>query len=201
VALAQLIAALEHDAATAAERRLTAAHNDATRLRKEARVRADAQVAERLRIREAELRAENERVVVAERRRLRGLALEQQQRLLEEIRTGADGLLAEAARTREGRALILHYIEAARGYLDGLPLVVRGAPDLAPLAAKAFEGHTGVTLQPDSAIQTGVVLASTDGSVRVDATLATQLMLRWPDLSIQVLHWIEHPEDSCAGTT
>jgi vacuolar-type H+-ATPase subunit E/Vma4 len=201
VALAQLIAALEQDATAAAEQRMTAARNDATRLREEARARADAQVAERLQLREVELRAESERVVVAERRRLRGLALEQQQRLLEEIRAGAVGLLAEAARTREGRALVLHYIEAAQGYLDGLPLVVRGAPDLTPLAANAFEGRTGVTLEPDSAIQTGVVLASTDGSVRVDATLATQLMLRWPDLSILVLHWIEHLEESCAGTT
>jgi vacuolar-type H+-ATPase subunit E/Vma4 len=201
VALAQLIAALEHDAGATVEQRLTAARNDATRLREEARSRAEAQVAERLRIREMELRAENEQVIVAERRRLRGLALEQQQRLLEEIRTAADGMLAEAARTPEGRTLLLRYVVVAQGYLDGLPLVVRSAPDLAPLAAKALEGRAGVSLEPDSAIQTGALLASSDGSVRVDATLATQLIRRWPDLSIQVLQWIEHPEESCAGTT
>ena len=76
----------------------------------------------------------------------------------------------------------------------GFPAVVRAPPDLVGWARDALDGRSGIAVQADPAIASGLTVTTVDGSVVIDATLASRLRQSWPELSMKLLAWLERPE-------
>lgn len=201
MALEQLLAALERDAARTAEQRIAGAEAEAAHLRSAARVRADALVVDVLRTREAELRGELERTLFEERRRLRRETLQRRQRLLDQVRAAVEARLPATARDPANRSGLARDLEQAFVYVEGLPAIVLAPPDLVPWARSHLQSRSEVKIEADPSLDSGLVVTASDGSVRIDITLGTRLNQTWQVLCMKLLQWMEHPEAPCAGTT
>ncbi len=194
MALDQLLAALERDATRAAEQRMEAAEAEATRLRSAARAKADALRAGRLQAQEKRLREEIERVLLVERRRLRAEMLRRRQALLDQMLATVEAKLPAATLDPTNRSGLGRDLDRALTYVDGIPAVVRTPSDLVGWARDALDGRSGITVQADPAITSGLTVTTADGSVVIDATLATRLRQSWPELSMKLIAWLERPE-------
>ena len=201
MALEDLLAALERDATRAAEQRIAEAEAEAAHLRSAARVRADALVVDVLRTREVELRGDLERALFEERRRLRRETLQRRQSLLNQVRAAVEARLPATARDPANRSGLARDLERAFVYIEGLPAIVHAPPDLLPWARDHLESRSGVKIEADPSLDTGLVVTAADGSVRIDITLGTRLNQTWQLLCMKLLLWVEHPEAPCAGTT
>ena len=194
MALDQLLAALERDATRAAEQRMEAAEAEATRLRTAAHAKADALRADRLQAQEKRLREEIERVLLVERRRLRAEMLRRRQALLDQALVMVEAKLPAATLDPANRSGLGRDLDRALTYVNGIPAVVRTPTDLVGWARDALDGRSGITVQADPAITSGLTVTTVDGSVVIDATLATRLRQSWPELSMKLLAWLERSE-------
>jgi vacuolar-type H+-ATPase subunit E/Vma4 len=194
MALDHLLAALERDATRTAEQRVEAAEAEATRLRSAARAKADALRADRLQAQEKRLREEIERVLLVERRRLRAEMLRRRQALLDQALVMVEAKLPAATLDPANRSGLGRDLDRALTYVNGIPAVVRTPTDLVGWARDALDGRSGITVQADPAITSGLTVTTVDGSVVIDATLATRLRQSWPELSMKLLAWLERSE-------
>jgi vacuolar-type H+-ATPase subunit E/Vma4 len=201
MALDHLLAALERDATRAAEQRMQDAEAEATRLRSAARAKADALRASAVQLQEQRLRGEIEQVLLAERRRLRAETLRRRQTLLDHVLSTVEAKLPKAALDPANRSGLGRDLDRALIYVNGVPAVVRTSPDLVGWARRALEGRPEITVEADAALTTGVTVTAVDGSVVIDATLATRLRQGWPELSMKLISWLVQPEGPCTGTT
>ena len=194
MALDHLLAALERDATRTAEQRVEAAEVEATRLRSAARAKADALRADKLQAQEKRLREEIERVLLVERRRLRAEMLHRRKALLDQVLATVEAKLPAATLDPANRSGLGRDLDRALTYVNGVPAVVRAPPDLVGWARDALDGRSGIAVQADPAITTGMTVTTADGSVVIDATLATRLRQSWPELSMKLLAWLERSE-------
>ena len=195
MALDHLLAALERDATRTAEQRIEAAEAEATRLRSAARAKADALRAGRVQAEEKRLREEIDRLLLVERRRLRAEMLRHRQALLDEVLATVEAKLPAATLDPANRSGLGRDLNRALTYVNGIPAVVHAPPDLVGWARDALDGRSGITVQADPAIASGLTVTTVDGSVVIDATLASRLRQSWPELSMKLLAWLERPED------
>ena len=80
-------------------------------------------------------------------------------------------------------------VRAALACLEGRDVEARCAADLAPAVRGLIDGRAAVRVAEDG---TGaLVIATTDGAVEVDASLAGLFERRWPELAIDVARALE----------
>lgn len=176
MALDQLLAALEREAHAVADRALDDARRAA------ARVEADTErdIAAR---REsaagaviAEQRAALERDLAEAGRRVRGAVLVARERLLARVYSAMRTELPAAAAGAAYRASLPGRIAAARGYLDpDEPVVLECPPDLAGLLVPLVASDRTVSVRTVEGAGVGFRLATLDGVVEVDDSLAARL--------------------------
>jgi vacuolar-type H+-ATPase subunit E/Vma4 len=140
---------------------------------------------------EAALRREAEKALVVSRREAQRKVLEARHQLLERVFSAVRTLLP-AARTQPGYAAALG--TDVRDVLDCLGqrgAVLRCAPDDATALRTLDTGRTDLKIEPDPAIDAGVLGLAADGSVVVDRSLASRLELMRPRLAIEVVRRLE----------
>jgi len=90
-----------------------------------------------------------------------------------------------AASTAYAEELPAH-IDEALSFLDGLRPRLRCHPAFAHIAQSVITRHTGAELVIDESVGPGVVAQAADGSVVVDATLATRLVRAESILAVEM---------------
>jgi len=146
--------------------------------------------------------AERERVMVATsatalaRARLdaRHAELTARARALERVRAAAEAAFERVVNDPAYHARLAPELAQALTLIPP-PAGVRCRPGLEGAltgAARAL-GHDAkaLAIRADPSCGQGFVLAATDGSVAVDATLGARLQRAWPELSIEVLRLLE----------
>jgi vacuolar-type H+-ATPase subunit E/Vma4 len=192
---AVLLGQLRHDAEAAAARRIAEARTAATKLRTEsagriaglraaacgARERAHAVTLE-------SLRAETRERTAREWLSARAEALDRV------FVTANESLVARAGEPRFLAAVATLAREAA-SYLPPGEAIARCAPSLVPAMRAVLEspasGRAAIRVIDDAAVATGVLLASADGAVAIDATLGRRLARERPRLAIEVARQLE----------
>ncbi len=124
------------------------------------------------------------------RAEVRAARLDAEQHLLSRVRARARALLlSEATSKAAQRAIAASFREALR-YVEGLSIVVSCRADLLevlqPLCA-APEALGSARFEPSADAPPGFTLATSDGALRIDATLVSQLDSRWPLLAMGIL--------------
>lgn len=99
-------------------------------------------------------------------------------------------LVADPAAGGHSAPALLRLVSAALGYVAGEPSHVRAHP--APLETLRDQwSGAGPRLLPDPAMGAGVIVASEDGRVTVDATLAGWLAAREPEVRMLIVRVLE----------
>ncbi len=178
------------------------AERDAARLRAEGEARvtaiaaaAAAQVgrarAEQLGAREAQWRAEAERVLATARHAARAQTLAARGRLLERVLAAVRACLPALVNDPAYRAVLGRDVQAALAYMGDEAVVLRCTPALADAVRALVAGNTRVRVEPDAAVGTGVRAVSADGVVEVDGTLEGRLDRLGPRVAFAALHRLE----------
>jgi vacuolar-type H+-ATPase subunit E/Vma4 len=192
MALDHLLASLERDATAEAAALLTEAKAGVARVTAAAEAHVARRRAETLGVREQELRAAAELAVARARRAARARVLDARARAIARVFAGVQARLPAAAGSAAFHATLPARLAAARACAGDAPVAVRCAPDLAPHMRSALAGAApAVAVQPDAAIATGFVLATTDGSLEVDETLEARLARRRQELTVDVARELE----------
>lgn len=186
MALADLIARLEHDADAAVRALGEEADAEARAIDEAARQERDRRmtrlVTERREVRQAALRQE----LYDRRRALRGQELEAREALVERVLARARALFDEATGTEAYRGALRERCTEALSYLEGVPCLVRCRPADVPVIA-SLGGRDEVTVEGDERVGPGLVVESLDGSVTIDQTLDARLTRMAGHLAMELL--------------
>ncbi len=188
MAIADLLTTLESEGRARAAALVAAARVEAERLTREATHRIGERRAARLAERERELGALGVVALDGARRDAARQLLHARTQLLDRVVARARQLLPEAAAARPPGALAADLAEAL-GCLDGRPVVVHCPPLLAAPIRDLVAG-AAVRVEPDAA-GSALTFAAEDGSVEVDASLATRLEQLRPRLAIELFRDLE----------
>jgi vacuolar-type H+-ATPase subunit E/Vma4 len=191
MALDHLLAALERDAATEVERITAAAQADTETIRAEADRRLGARRADALGAREAEARAAAAASLGEVRRRARAEVLAARQHALERVFAAAGRALPDAGRRAGYLAALPAELAAALACVGDSASVIRCAPSLAATIKPLVRDRAACRVEPDRAIGAGFIVATTDGVIEVDATLAGRLERLRDHLALEILRQLE----------
>ncbi len=177
MALADLLATLEHDALARLAEARAAAEAEAARLRAEAAETAARRRAEVTATTRATLAQESGHAVALATQRVQHTVLASRERAVQRV------LAAARAQCREPPPPDLHptLVALARAglrYLEQGRAVARGDPALLAALRAAVDGTHDLVLAPDPSVGAGIHLASADGRARVDASLLGRLAHR-----------------------
>ena len=182
--LAELLGTLEKEADERIAALLAKARADAERLRTDRAEVTARRRAAALGAREAELRAGAARALEETRRETTRRLLEARAEALERIRSRAEALLAERIADPALWPVLAGELERALGYLGAAPAVVEAPAPVLEALRRRLGGRTQTVLQPTTAHRPCLVVRSADGSLTVDAALASRLARAWPRLAI-----------------
>jgi vacuolar-type H+-ATPase subunit E/Vma4 len=190
MALDALLSALRQEAERTVEQLLTAAREEAARLRTDAVARVEHRCAEAIATREAELKAAAE---VARARAQRAAAVgmvQARDACLERIFSATDDALAQALDSPDYATAPGRLATEALAYVSGVPVVVKCRASLADKVRVVVQHWRDVAVVPDDTVAPGVWIEAIDGSVIIDNTVGARLRRMRPLLSIEVLERI-----------
>jgi vacuolar-type H+-ATPase subunit E/Vma4 len=175
MALDNLLAVLLREAEAEAEAILVAARAEAEAIR----ARGTADLAERRRRLDQELEADRHTAVefalAAARREARRDELLARERMIERVLAAARTRFPDALVRPEFRAALPAQIREGVECLAGRPGTLRYHPDLVQEVTCVVAEMKGIELIPDPAAGAGFRLASADGALEIDGTLADRL--------------------------
>lgn len=187
-----LLAALEREASAEADRHLSAAREEAERIREAGEVQATALVAARRREVAADHARRNTAVMAAAVRAARSRELEAQAALLEQVQASARSALA-AAPLQEWQEVLPMLLEAGLRYAGAGALEVRCSPAAAAAVRQVLAGRTDVQVMVDPETPAGIEVRRADNTMRVRLTLPDRLDALWPAIRLAVLEAVEAP--------
>ena len=198
MAVEQLLAALERDAAAQAERLRAEARDRATVIIARAAADVDRRRELALVRLDREQRVAMAREIMTAERTLRAQVLAARAEVIERVFAEASRRLARAA-IDVWESIAPGLVADTLAYLEGHAAVLRCPGDAAHRVAGAANGKA-VTVQAGAANLPGVLGESGDGRVVVDNTLPGRLARMQDDLAIELSRRLEF-EGACAGTT
>jgi vacuolar-type H+-ATPase subunit E/Vma4 len=188
--IAELIAALERDAAQQAAEIARQAEAEAEALIGGVRAQIQAEQEEQLAVRAEELQAAAYRELASTRRNARSEWLQTRAATLEQVLARARELLPQLLARPELETRLRRDLGAALTYVPaGATLLC--PPELVPVLEPALRQETAVTVQPAAEIGTGFCLRSADGTVEVPCTLEAELRRCTPELSVLIARELE----------
>ena len=128
-----------------------------------------------------------QRELAQARRHARARELEARHAQLSRILERARRLVPEVGASPAYAEALPAHLDEALSFLEGLQPRVRCQPAFAPIVQAAIARHGGAELVIDPSVGPGAVAEATDGSVVVDATLATRLARAEGRLAVELL--------------
>jgi vacuolar-type H+-ATPase subunit E/Vma4 len=198
MALSDLIARLDQEAQSRVEAIQRNADAEVRAIEAAAEQRVQEITARALERGRAERHVGLERERAIARRRARARELEALHRQIRRILTRARALVPEVAASAPFIAALPAHLEQALLFVEGLQPRVRCqaacAAVLAPIVARC-----GAQLEIDESVGPGVWVEASDGSVRVDNTLATRLARGESRLTIELARKLRDPTTMVAS--
>ncbi|MER2559305.1 MAG: V-type ATP synthase subunit E [Myxococcaceae bacterium] len=187
MALADLIARLEHDADARIAELTAKAEAEARSLFAEAsRVKETLRTTE-LGRRRARRQARLERELADARARARAQVLEARHAVLARIFAQARERLPALGASERWAAVLPHHLEHALRYVEGQRVIVKCAPQLTPLVRQHLTGRDTVTVVEDPQTPAGFVVTTADEGVVIDQTLAARLTRSEQRLAVELM--------------
>lgn len=196
--VAELLAALEREAAAQAEQLRADARERATAVVARAAAEADRRRALALDHLGREGRVKVARETVAVERALRERVLVARAEAIQRVLDAAEGRLAGAG-IDAWRSAAPALVAGTLAYLEDRHAILRCPADALAVVSEAARA-TGVKVEADPGQVPGVLGLSEDGRVVVDNTLRGRLERMRGDLATGIARQLE-PEGTCAGTT
>jgi vacuolar-type H+-ATPase subunit E/Vma4 len=199
MAIAELIAELERQGESEAERVIAHARADAERRITEARARADQREAAWREPEAKRLEEATRRVLADARRAANQEVLRARQQLLDRVLEMARRRLNSVGDEPAFRTALPALVREALVYLERDEVVIRCAPALVEWVTPLIEGRAGASVVGDSAVGPGVVVESRDGKVTVDNTMGARLDRLAPILALDIVRRMEEVADTAVG--
>ena len=187
MALSDLIARLEEDAAREMRAIAERADADVQAIRAATERAIAGASAERLEGQRIERAANRDRDLARARRDARGEELKARHALLARVGSRARALAPETGASESYRRVLPSHREEARAYVQGLRPRVRCQAAVASVLRPVAARHDGAEIVIDETVGPGVVVEAADGSVVVDNTLAARLARIEPKLAVELL--------------
>ena len=187
MALSDLIARLEEDAAREMRAIAERADADVQAIRAATERAIAGASAERLEGQRIERAANRDRDLARARRDARGEELKARHALLARVGSRARALAHETGASESYRRVLPSRLEEALSYVQGLRPRVRCQAAVASVLRPVAARHDGAEIVIDETVGPGVVVEAADGSVVVDNTLAARLARIEPKLAVEQL--------------
>jgi vacuolar-type H+-ATPase subunit E/Vma4 len=187
-----LLAALEREARAEADRHLSAAREEAERIRAAGEARAAALVAARRREVAAEHAKRSTGAMVAVVRAARVQELEAQASLLEAVQSSARRALTTAP-LQEWQPALPTLLEAGLRFAGAGEVEVHCSPAAEEGVRQALGGRRDTRVVADADVPAGIEVRRTDGTMRVRLTLPDRLDTLWPAIRLAVLEAVGAP--------
>ncbi len=186
--LADLLAALEREAQASEAEELARAKAEAERLRQLAAGEGTARLEQRLAEHRRTLRAQAEGRLVEARRKAEDRVLEKRRELLDRVFQGALALQGEVRSWPAYANALERDVRTLLGLIRGEAVVLRCAtPDCGAVTGAAG----GAQVEASGEVVTGVRLATADGRLEMDRTLAARVEAARPTLAIRLVQLVE----------
>lgn len=190
MALDALLSALTQEADRAVEQILTAAREDAVRLRAQADALVERRCADAIAAREAELKASAELERVRTQRATAVRAVQSRDACLDRVFGAAAAALESALDAPDKATAPAALATEALAFFSGVPAVVRCRTSFVERVRAVLHSSDEASVVPDDAVAPGVLVEAVDGSVIVDNTVGARLRRLRPSLSIELLQRI-----------
>jgi vacuolar-type H+-ATPase subunit E/Vma4 len=187
MALLDLIARLEGDAAREVQAIVERADADVLAIRAATERAIAGGSAERLERQRMERAANRDGDLARTRRAARGEELKARYALLARVLDRARALAPETGASESYQRVLPSHLEEALSYVQGLRPRVRCQANAASVLRPVAARHDGAEIVIDETIGPGVVVEAADGSVVVDNTLAARLARIEPKLAVELL--------------
>jgi len=194
MSLAGLISALEQDAEARIAAELELARAEAAAVGDESARRLAALRERATGDTRARLEQHRHRELAIARRDARGSVMASRAKAIGRVRERLHAL-ALAPEEAAAPAVLERLAMAALGYVEGEPAVVRGAPALLEQLRPHLPDGAAVRLAGDTAVPAGAVVATEDGRVTVDATLAGWIAAREAEVRLLIARALEETDD------
>ena len=192
MALADLVARLERDAAAEVQAIVARTDAEVEGVRAAAERAVAGKVAAELDRRRAARTVDRERALALARRNARAAELAEQHAFIARVLERARQLTIDAGANAEYlRALPLH-LDEALSYVQGLQLRVRCQARTRDALSATLARTERVAVVLDESVGPGLVVEAADGSVIVDNTLKARLTRIEPALAVALLKELEH---------
>lgn len=187
-----LLAALEREASVEADRHLSAAREEAERIREAGEVRAAALVAARRREVAADHAKRSTAAMTAVVRAARTRELQAQAALLDQVRVRTRAVLA-AAPLREWQPALPTLVEAGLRYAGAGEVEVYCSPAAEAAVRQALAGRSDARVVANPDVPAGIEVRRADNTMRVRLTLPDRLDALWPAIRLAVLDVVGVP--------
>ncbi len=187
MALPELLAALEREAETRIAGELEAAKAEAAAITAAAGARLTRRREDALGRATTLLRAESEQRWALASRAAERSVLASREGMLERVLTRVRERLSTATVAQAAGALLQGLLQDALAYTGSEPADIRTAPQASARVAQALDGRPGVTVVPDRTVGSGSIVATSDGRLTVDASMAGRLAAREAEARIYIL--------------
>lgn len=187
MALDDLIARLEQDADAQVDAIARAADAEVAAIALAVTQALSARTEHSLETGRATRRAAFERQLADRRRAARARELAARHATIDRVFTRALAILPGSSHTGAWDAIWPRLASEALSYLPGSACRVRCRPEVAAIIRRTLGHDPRVTVMEDTTADPGLVVDAGDGSVTIDATLATRLAQRRPQLAIGLL--------------
>jgi vacuolar-type H+-ATPase subunit E/Vma4 len=191
MALADLIASLQAEAAEQREAVAAQAREHARRIRAETEAEVERRRTESHERAEREARDEARRSVSRAGIAASSRVLASRARLLDRVRRAVVSRIEGAAGDPAYLDTLPHEVASALARMPIGAVEARVPEDLAKTLEAAIAGKGAVRLVPTSDGPMGYVLRSSDGGVEIDATLQARLELRWPHIAVRLMQEVD----------
>jgi vacuolar-type H+-ATPase subunit E/Vma4 len=186
MAIEDLLAALESEAAREREALLAEARAEVERLRADAADRAARRRREIVGPRERALREQAEVALVEGRRQARAEVLEARRRLVERVLATLTARLNDVVSGPGYRSVLPTHVEEALAFAGDEPCAIRCPPAIAAVVRDVVASRPGVAVVEDPGAPPGITLEARDGALLVDNTLAGRLERLAPRIALEV---------------
>lgn len=187
MALADLIARLEHDAdARIAELTAKAEAEARSILAEASRVKETLRTTE-LGQRRAARQARLERELAEARARARAQVLEARHAVLARIFEQARARLPALGASEAWSAVLPQHLEQALRYVEGQRVIVKCAPPFTPIVRQHLAGRDTVIVVEDPQTPAGFIVTSADEGVVIDQTLSARLTRSEQRLAVELM--------------
>lgn len=187
-----LLAALEREARAEADRYLSAAREEAERIRAAGEARAAALVAARRREVAADHAKRSTAAMTAVVRTARARELQAQAGLLEQVQARTRDVLS-AAPLREWQQVLPSLLEAGLRYAGAGEVEVYCSPAAEAAVQQALTGRPDARVVADPDVPAGIEVRRADNTMRVRLTLPDRLDALWPAIRLAVLDAVGTP--------